>query len=61
MPPKPPAVEKHARELSAQWQECERLREAIEHHGVDLRLSIMQTRARLAEIRATLRKIERHY
>jgi hypothetical protein len=63
MPPKPPAVEKHARELSAQWQERERLREAIEHHGTDLRLSIMQTQARLtgdaAEDRTLLARVTR--
>lgn len=44
----------------ARIEEAHRLSEAVEEHSAGLRLAVMQAKARIAELKATLRSIQRY-
>jgi hypothetical protein len=45
---------------AARIEEAHRLNEAVEEHSAGLRLAVMQAKARIAELKATLRSIQRY-
>lgn len=53
-------VDAPSRDSPALLQQLAKSREELADRGIELRLAIMQTRARLAELKAVLRQFDRY-
>lgn len=54
------ATRDRASDLDTLIETAHRLRDDIEQQSLELRLALMQTRARMAELKATLRAVRRY-